>query len=183
MANHIKNIVICQETHESTIAEVCDYVKDFARLVPAPSNILTQHEQDAHAQATRNIPASDILTDILYYWRLEHWGTKWEGYRYKDVEGGISFETAWSHPLPIIKSLARQFPHVPLSISYASEDIGFNFGAYTIHGDVITCDRPVPNENTKEAYQFGCRIWQHDFTEWVAEFVGEIGYCPWEKCL
>lgn len=44
-----------------------------------------------------------------YNWRVENWGTKWEGYdgRFNDDASVFTFDTAWAPPLPIIKKLAK----------------------------------------------------------------------------
>jgi len=44
-----------------------------------------------------------------YSWRVENWGTKWDGYdgRFNDDQTAFTFDTAWSPPLPIIKKLAE----------------------------------------------------------------------------
>lgn len=44
-----------------------------------------------------------------YDWRVENWGTKWNGYdgTISDDGSTFTFDTAWSPPLPIIKKLAE----------------------------------------------------------------------------
>lgn len=45
----------------------------------------------------------------LYNWRVENWGTKWNGYDGRISEDGsaFTFDTAWAPPIPIIKKLAK----------------------------------------------------------------------------
>jgi hypothetical protein len=44
-----------------------------------------------------------------YAWRVENWGTKWNGYdgQFSDDGSTFTFDTAWAPPLPIIKKLAE----------------------------------------------------------------------------
>ena len=57
------------------------------------------------------IPMGDELlkTNDWYDWRVENWGTKWNGYNgiFNDDQTAFTFSTAWSPPLPIIKKLAE----------------------------------------------------------------------------
>lgn len=62
----------------------------------------------------------------------EEWGTKWNAYNC-DIKGETaSFETAWSHPYPVIKKLSEMFPDVEIEVKYADEDFGNNLGSYSI---------------------------------------------------
>lgn len=53
-----------------------------------------------------------------YEWSLRFWGTKWDAcdaYREKD---DIFFESAWSPPLTLLKSLSQQYPSVKIVAWY-----------------------------------------------------------------
>ncbi|MGL5977883.1 MAG: hypothetical protein ACRCZJ_02715 [Erysipelotrichaceae bacterium] len=53
-----------------------------------------------------------------YEWSLKFWGTKWDAcdaYREND---DIFFETAWSPPLALLKSLSKQYPEVKVITWY-----------------------------------------------------------------
>lgn len=63
-----------------------------------------------------------------YDWNIAHWGTKWNAYEAKAVDGGIEFETAWSAPHPIIAKLSDNFPEFEIRHKWADEDIGHNLG-------------------------------------------------------
>ena len=49
-----------------------------------------------------------------YDWRIAHWGTKWNAYKFKLVDTGdpfeVSFMTAWDPPHPVIEALSARFP-------------------------------------------------------------------------
>lgn len=78
-----------------------------------------------------------------YGWSLAHWGTKWNGYS-TDIEPlagdlcRLKFDTAWSHPAPIMEALAAKFPDEKMDVTYADEDFGNNVGRYQIvDGEVV----------------------------------------------
>ena len=57
-----------------------------------------------------------------YEWCIKNWGTKWDAKDVvrRDYYGNvcITFQTAWSPPLPVIKALAAKFPNLTLSLEY-----------------------------------------------------------------
>lgn len=78
----------------------------------------------------------------------EEWGTKWNAYNC-DIKGETaSFETAWSHPHPVIKKLSEMFPDVEIEVKYADEDFGNNLGSYSIkNGEKVFINKiEKPNE-------------------------------------
>lgn len=90
-----------------------------------------------------------------YEWSIKNWGTKWslqEGnVLVNDCE--LSFDTAWSAPLPIVAALSKKFPDVEFLHMWADEDIGQNVGRLTfLNGEVI--DEHIPVGGSKEAYEF-----------------------------
>ncbi len=66
-----------------------------------------------------------------YSWRVENWGTKWDGYegRFNYDQNAFSFCTAWSPPLPIIKKLA-EITGQTFVLTYIEEGMFF-CGKYT----------------------------------------------------
>lgn len=69
-----------------------------------------------------------------YNWNVKHWGTKWNAYSVAEVEGGIRFDTAWAVPVPILNALAAKFPDAEISLEYADEDLGSNYGTAKSNG-------------------------------------------------
>lgn len=78
------------------------------------------------------------------------WGTKWNAYGQSEEysnETIVSFQTAWSHPEPVIKALSLKFPEHEIIVIYADEDTGSNCGAYTIKGGKNISEDIAPNYN------------------------------------
>lgn len=87
------------------------------------------------------------------------WGTKWNAYSQSaedNTDSRVTFETAWSHPYPVIEALSKKFPDEIISIKYADEDTGSNCGTYTIkNGEVIEQNiAPSWKEQTTEQKRF-----------------------------
>lgn len=113
---------------------------------------------------TAELSAEYILkfgADNWYDWNLLNFGTKWNCYEHFNMENGDEnefwFQTAWSHPFPILKKLSEIFPDVTINIKYADEDFGYNVGEYTlIGGDTIK--ENFPTGGSKEAYNLALDI-------------------------
>lgn len=55
--------------------------------------------------------------DKWYDWRVENWGTKWNSdqtqiFNDTPTKLGLSFNTAWAHPVPVLNKLNQLFPNV-----------------------------------------------------------------------
>ena len=73
-----------------------------------------------------------------YNWSVDNWGTKWNAYETIIGDDVIGFDTAWSHPEPIIAAISKQLPTVEMFVYFADEDLGSNCGKYTIRNGEIT---------------------------------------------
>jgi hypothetical protein len=93
-----------------------------------------------------------------YDWRCEHWGSKWNVCHYRHQGGEVWFETAWSHPWPVLEALSRQFPDCVLTVSYADEDIGSNAGAYDMKGGKLLAGGEF-EDGSREAYEMAFSHW------------------------
>jgi len=94
-----------------------------------------------------------------YYWRIENWGTKWPAEKGSLLQGEniLSFETAWSAPIPVIAKLSEKFPKVSFFLDWADEDIGQNVGSCGfLAGEAV--DLYLPNPGSKEAYDLAFSI-------------------------
>ena len=96
----------------------------------------------------------------------EVWGTKWNACEpHHDIElGTAEFDTAWSCPQPIFKTLSKRFPSEEIHVTFADEDIGSNCGTFVLKdGIVIQSDiAPSWRDMTKEMKDkwraFACEV-------------------------
>lgn len=72
--------------------------------------------------------------------REEAWGTKTNAQHIvRESDNQLSFQTAWCPPDSVIAELSRRFPLEPVTVAYASEDLGSVCGGYSRrNGDLIT---------------------------------------------
>lgn len=123
---------------------------DFDILIPQPENIEVGDCTGRH----------DEDTVCWYDWNVKNWGTKWNGYELDvsdldDETVMVSFDTAWSHPEPVLFALSEKFPEESFDVEYADEDIGRNCGRYVIQDGVLAEE---PFENDDEAKDFAAEL-------------------------
>lgn len=76
----------------------------------------------------------------FFYWyeaQVDSWGTKWNAYGQNIANDYISFQTAWSIPMPVLMELSRKYPAITFDIKYADEDLGSNCGMFQLLNGVI----------------------------------------------
>lgn len=99
-----------------------------------------------------------------YGWRLDNWGTKWEASGQERVnENTIRFQTAWSTPAPLIKTLSELFPDVKITMNYADEDIGSNTGVITAKNGKVS--ETAFDTRSKEAMDMVVKLWDINLKE------------------
>ena len=162
---------------------------DFNKILPmptelkgtcSPAHIVSEQDYEAEVQKAKDLaaknpffglslPLTQKLHDELiakyghaewYGWSCKNWGTKWNAYSIRTKRGGkISFQTAWSTPVPVIKALSRTFPDVEICVEFADEDIGNNTGIYICRaGEILTGDRST--DYNDEACKFAKSVWR-----------------------
>lgn len=108
MPNHVTNIVTIRATNVDEILESLkgeDSEFDFNTVVPCPES----------------------EGDNWYNWNCNNWGTKWNSYGVEfHGDDTVSFDTAWSHPQPVMEALSAKFPDATFEVKFADEDIGHN---------------------------------------------------------
>lgn len=119
------------------------YIFDFQKIIPMDEKLLEGED--------------------WYGWRVENWGTKWDGYdgRFNQDHTAFTFNTAWSPPLPIIKKLA-ELTGETFILEYIEEGMFF-CGRYTAGQDG---DYDEYYDDIKSAPQ---------------ELKDSLGYVPWEE--
>lgn len=144
MPNHVRVIIkpdkkfeeiekVVLTKHKDETGEDKEFF-DFEKIIPPPENI-------EKGGCTGEHPVGVIC---WYEWQKENWGTKWNSYsfnKWAKWDKEFSFQTAWNHPVPIIKKLSEMFPDVRFNIKYADEDIGSNLGEYEIRNGKILYER------------------------------------------
>ena len=162
MANYVINRLTVKGS-ESDVNKVLDFIKsedssqtgrtgigtiDFNKIIPMPENIyrgnICLDEKGKYGK------------DNWYDWSIENWGTKWNALRQLREGNTISFETAWSPVLNVVRKLASIFPDVELEYEYSDENFGYNVGMYIFKG--LEEEVYVPNEGSKEAYELAIKI-------------------------
>jgi len=99
-----------------------------------------------------------------YNWCCNNWGTKWNAYsQYSENADYISFETAYSTPLPVMIALSKKFPDVLFTVEFADEDIGSNCGRYSIKKGQLK-EEWMPQDD--EAVRFACDVRGYDYNEY-----------------
>ncbi len=127
-------------------------IVDFNMVIPQPANIETG------GCSMRHDPGVICWRE----WSISNWGTKWNAYQTEiehraDGTSQLRFQTAWSHPDPVIEKLSKKFPETVIEVSYADEDFGFNLGKYSIKNDERT-DSNAPDEGGHDATDFAAQL-------------------------
>lgn len=159
------------EPYQVPQVDPTDWFVDFGRVVPCdPEKVYTGdscNRQHPHLKED-----GTPYEDCWYNWNINHWGTKWNGYSVErpDPET-LKFESAWSHPYPVIEALSRLFPEVEIEVAYADEDRGSNCGKYTIEAGLRTePDDDPPADGGIESTRFAVELWGGDWASTVQEY-------------
>jgi len=120
MPNHVYNILTV--TGDSRLVERLDKAVrsndeqpfDFNRIVPRPPIVDDTCCGDLDTETESQNPNRN-----WYAWNINHWGTKWNAYDFKQAEfGTYEFYTAWDPPFPVVEALAELFPELRIQIDY-----------------------------------------------------------------
>ena len=133
MPNHISNVLTI--TGEKT---------DIKKLIQKVRGKKSDFSFESFFPMPEHIdPNESSAAPAWYDWRVANWGTKWDCYEVSSIsmEGDsiiLSFQTAWSTPVPAFIKLSTLFPDVTIVCEFADEDMGCNVGQYNIkNGEVI----------------------------------------------
>lgn len=136
----------------NAVEMLTEKIVDFNMVIPQPVNIETGGCSGKHA------PGIICWRD----WSINNWGTKWNGYeleleRKEDGTAKLRFQTAWSHPMPVIEALSAKFPEAEIQVSYADEDLGYNLGKYEVLNGART-DLEDLDFGSDEANEFAAQL-------------------------
>jgi len=94
----------------------------FKKILPPPPSFRQKLRQLSYQSKVCVITNK---MDILYYWQMENWGTKWDvdgdaGIVFNEEEQSLYYNilTAWSPPLGIVESLGERFSKVCIEMQY-----------------------------------------------------------------
>lgn len=117
MPNHVSNLLV--------ITGKPEFIKALLEKVKGP-------EDDFSLNSIIPMPEELNVGEKWYDWRCSRWGTKWDCYEvsvnasnpfFKESGNAqINFQTAWSPPTPVIRTLSAMFPDV--GITHYFEDEG-----------------------------------------------------------
>ena len=95
-----------------------------------------------------------------YGWSIAHWGTKWNAMDavMTDPDHTLSFQTAWTAPLPVIQKLAAMFPDSTITHVWADEDIGTHCGWMRYEDGKLQETYAAPNHSST-AYEIYETCW------------------------
>jgi hypothetical protein len=111
-------------TAKRSYSDLPEVFLDFEKIVPMPKKL-------KGTEAPKDSPN-------WYDWSLENWGTKWNSYDGNVTDEGISFNTAWSPPTPVIVELAKQ---IGKSLRLIYDEPGMDFcGELIVAADGKHCD-------------------------------------------
>jgi hypothetical protein len=89
-----------------------------------------------------------------YSWSIDKWGTKCNAYsQHKVSDNEITFQTAWSAPIPVIIELSKQFPTVEIKLSFSDEEFGYGCGELALLAGQVT-EENIPKAGSDEAFLF-----------------------------
>ena len=94
------------------------------------------------------------------------WGTKWNAYdQVIDLDSGeLSFDTAWSCPIPVLKELSKRHPDDEITVRYADEDLGSNCG--TVRLKAVSSEVAGRWDEMSEQDQQQWTAWARDLKGW-----------------
>lgn len=129
----------------------------FEKLIPPPDHPDYRSGGCSHAHVSMFNPGVEEHPNCWYVWNTANWGTKWGPYDQEVQPGIVRFDTAWSHPFPVIQALSRKNPSAEIHVQYADEDLGSNCGEYWMVDGSITQQTELETRDD-EAADFAARV-------------------------
>lgn len=171
MPNHVSNAIVMPTEIAHGLLTITkldswddpeEVLVDFDKIVPQPPNMEGGGCHMEPVDSQHRHPSGVVC---WYSWRNANWGTKWGAYNCGACDLNedmtlLTFDTAWSHPQPVVDALAAKHPGVRFVVSWADEDTGYNLGAYTIRGDTreATYDREATGTATAKDEVFALGV-------------------------
>lgn len=129
-----------------------DKIVTFDVIVPMPNYCLVDKQC---ITLPNGEPGTVHSQEGWYGWSCTNWGTKWDMCdisletlmaSLKEIEGSedndatlyISFNTAWSPPVPFMKAASKKFPNIVFTLNSSEEGGAFFFEEQYINGEINT---------------------------------------------
>lgn len=134
---------------------------DFGLLIPQPDYVFRGNCDHRHPHVDKE--TGKVYSDCWLSWNRQNWGTKWNAYSAEvspvaeDGTQTLKFETAWSHPVPVMEALTNKFPDEQIEVKYADEDFGYNVGLYQLENREVIYNF-VPVGGSEEAEELAAQI-------------------------
>lgn len=159
MPNHVTTEIRGSHRALSSLLNDAGQV-DFRHLIPEPENLERDGCSGQHAPGVV----------CWYEWNVANWGTKWNAYDSEVTVGVVKFDTAWSHPIPVIDALSKVHPDETFEVKFADEDLGQNLGEYKVRNGALVESRTF-QEGSDEARDFACQMkYGQSYAEMRAEW-------------
>lgn len=123
-------------------------------------NSMTEEQREISLPGARRM-IENVLTHghaTWFDWAIAHWGTKWNAISPEMEEDNvICFQTAWSEPKELLKTLSKKFPDTSFKNTYADENCGYNCGVVRyMNGKEY---RHKPEKGSVSAYELSFSLW------------------------
>jgi hypothetical protein len=158
---------------------------DFETIAPMPVNV---DEIVARSRENSQSPEGfEFLRDVpaWYEWSVDNWGTKWNAradtcddpQRRDNADGSttwsVTFDTAWSPPVPWVQKIAERFPQ--FSISLGTFDEQDNYASHSDwRGGELVSELYLDDVESEQAGA----IWRELFKPYLDAANGERSDCP-----
>lgn len=115
MPNYCSNsLTINEDSNDSILDVLKDYLNEkgelsFEKILPIPDelkNTTSPTPKDADPAIKKEL-IKKYGSDNWWDWCVSNWGTKWDADVHHSDESHISFTTAWSPPIGIVKTLSK----------------------------------------------------------------------------
>lgn len=170
MPNHVTNKIIIRgdalvlKTLELEVQGLGDDGEvvasfDFNQIIPTPDDVFQGNLSFEEQVKTRG--------RNWYDWNRQNWGTKWNAYNFglteiREYSLTFVFDTAWSPPTPVIKTLAQRFPEVDIKHHFIDEGGNFAGTNYYHNGEL------------QEVSSIECSLNNEEYPHFYRELYGEL---------
>jgi len=138
----------------------------------AEANVMQLSEEcfEQFIQMLRNKRTSGHFHSLDF--AREVWGTKWNAYdQVISLDAGeLSFDTAWSCPMPVLAELSKRHPDDLITVRYADEDLGSNCGTVRLKaGETVSFEVAGRWDDMSEEQRRQWTAWARELKGWTED--------------